>query len=202
MLRFMKKIGVSYLFSGLISIVIGVVFIIWPKLSQDVFCFIVGCAAVVFGLALFIYYLASSKKKDYLMNEMIIGLLTVVVGFLFIFKAETLYNLLGMLLGVFVVFHGLINIQESFVIKRCGNKKWYIFFLLSLLFVAAGLVILFVPGLDETVFAYILGLSLAFAGIFETVIFFILRKYVKRIEDGSEELTVITDGENGIIIKE
>ena len=37
MLRFMKKIGVSYLFSGLISIVIGVVFIIWPKLSQDVF---------------------------------------------------------------------------------------------------------------------------------------------------------------------
>lgn len=85
--------------------------------------------------------------------------------------------------------------------KRCGNGKWYIFFLLSLLFVAAGLVILFVPGLDETVFAYILGISLALAGIFETVIFFILRKYVKRIEDGSEELTV-TDGENGIIIKE
>ncbi len=201
MLRFMKKIGVSYLFSGLISIVIGVVFIIWPKLSQDVFCFITGCAAVVFGLALFIYYLASNKRKDYLMNEMIIGLLTVLAGCLFIFKAETLYGLLGMLLGVFVVFHGLINIQESFVIKRCGNGKWYIFFLLSLLFVAAGLVILFVPGLDETVFAYILGISLALAGIFETVIFFILRKYVKRIEDGSEELTV-TDGENGIIIKE
>lgn len=195
----MKKIGVSYLFSGLISLVIGVVFIIWPKLSQDVFCFVAGCAAVVFGLALFIYYIASSKRKDYLMNEMIIGLITVLVGCLLIFKTNELYGILGMILGVFVVFHGLINVQESFVIKRCGNGKWYVFFLISLVFVAAGLVILFVPGLGDAIFAYILGISLALAGIFETVVFFILRKYVRKIEDGNEELTVI---ESGIIIKE
>lgn len=202
MLKFMKKIGVSYLFSALISIVLGVVYIIWPELTQDVFCLIAGSALIVFGLGLFIYHLASNRSRGFFMNEMVLGLITVLLGFLFIFKSDALFAVLGIALGVFVVAHGLINIQESFILKKCGNKKWYVFFLLSLVFVAVGLIILFVPGIENEIFAYMTGISLISAGIFEIAVFFILRKYVKNYDDG-EEIVVISgdDGPTATYIK-
>lgn len=178
----MKNIGVSYLFSALISIILGVVYIIWPELTQDVFCLIAGAAFIVYGLGLFIYHLASKKMKNYLMNEMIVGLLVVLVGFLLIFKSRVLFDIIGIALGVAVVAHGLVNVQESFILKKCGRKKWYIFFLLSLVFVALGLILLFVPGIEDSLFAYMLGISLILAGIFEIVVFFVLRKCVKEDE--------------------
>lgn len=194
MLKFMKKIGVSYLFAALISIILGVVYIIWPQLTQNVFCLIAGGALIVFGLGLFIYHLASNRDGGYLMNEMIVGLLTVLVGFLFIFKSEALFDILGVLLGVVVVAHGLVDAQESFMLKKCGNRKWYVFFLISLVFVLAGLAILFIPGIETAIFAVILGITLIAAGLFEVVVFFVLRKYVKKLENSEEEVVIYSEG--------
>ena len=197
MIKFMRKIGVAYLFSALISIVIGIVYIVWPQLTQKVFCVIAGSALIVFGLGLFIYHLASMKKRDYLMNEMIIGLILVLVGFLFIFKSEALFDILGTILGVVVVSHGLINIQESFLLKRCGNRKWFVFLLISFLFVIVGLIVLFVPGIEDAVFAILLGVSLVVAGLFEVIVFFILRKYVRELDDSDSETIVVSLDKKG-----
>lgn len=192
MIKFMRKIGVSYLFSALISIVIGIVYLVWPQLTQNVFCIIAGSALIVFGFGLFIYHLASMRRRDYLMNEMIIGLILVLVGFLFIFKSEALFDILGTILGVVVVSHGLINIQESFLLKRCGDKRWFVFLLISLLFVIVGLVILFVPGIEDSLFSILLGVSLVVAGLFEIVVFFILRKYVRDLDETDGETIVVS----------
>ena len=137
------------------------------------------------------------KKMDYLMNEMIIGLILVLVGFLFIFKSEALFDILGTILGVVVVSHGLINIQESFLLKRCGNRKWFVFLLISFLFVIVGLIVLFVPGIEDAVFAILLGVSLVVAGLFEVIVFFILRKYVRELDDSDSETIVVSLDKKG-----
>ena len=159
---------------GIVTLILGVLVAIKPKDTIYTVAILVGIWLFVAGLFRIVVAIADSDDTGgtrWLMA--FLGLLSVIVGILFLRHTDDTITTLAFLLGLFWVVGGLIEFFTAYGDHGSEARGWRIF--MGLLALAAGIVTLVVPHLTLTTLAVIFGIWLIIYGVLEILLSLQLR---------------------------
>jgi uncharacterized membrane protein HdeD (DUF308 family) len=173
-LRIVGKSWGWVLFFGVVTLILGVLVVLKPKDTIYAFAILLGIWLFVAGLFRMVMAIADSEDTGgtrWLMA--ILGLLSVIVGILFLRRTEETVTTLAFLIGLFWVIGGIIEFFVAYTDEGSAARGWRIG--MGVLAFAAGVVTLVVPHLTLTTLAVIMGIWLILYGVLEIALSFQLR---------------------------
>jgi uncharacterized membrane protein HdeD (DUF308 family) len=173
----LRIIGKSWgwvLFFGIVTLILGVVVVIRPKDTIYAFAILLGIWLFVAGL--FRIVMAIAESDDTAGSRWflaVLGLLSVIIGILFLRHTEETVTTLAFLIGLFWVVGGIIEFFTAYSDYGSPARGWRI--AMGVLAFAAGIVTLVVPHLTLNVLAVIMGIWLIIYGVLEIALSLQLR---------------------------
>jgi uncharacterized membrane protein HdeD (DUF308 family) len=174
----LRIIGKSWgwvLFFGIVTLILGVLVTVRPKDTIYAFAILLGIWLFVAGLFRMVMAIADHEDTGgtrWLMA--FLGLLSVIVGILFLHRTDDTVTTLGFLIGLFWVIGGLVEFFTAYSDRELPARAWRIG--MGVLAFAAGVVTLVYPHLTLTLLAVIIGIWLIIYGLLEIVLSLQLRK--------------------------
>ena len=173
----LRIIGKSWgwvLFFGIVTLALGVLVAAKPKDTIYAFAIVLGIWLFVAGLFRIVMAIADHEDSSgtrWLMA--ILGLLSVIIGILFLRHTEETVTTLAFLIGLFWVVGGIIEFFTAY--SEYGSPARGFRVGMGLLAFAAGIVTLAWPHLTLNVLAVIMGIWLIIYGILEVALSLQLR---------------------------
>ena len=102
--------------SGILSIILGLIFIIFPIFSSGVVSIIIGVSLFFFGIALIL--------AGFTASNIIIGILAIIFGLLFTFNIDAVSFLLGFqfyIIGIILLLAGIIGLISDTQISKIAS---------------------------------------------------------------------------------
>jgi uncharacterized membrane protein HdeD (DUF308 family) len=173
-LRIVGKSWGWVLFFGIVTLVLGVLVTIKPKDTIYAFAILLGIWLFVAGLFRMVVAIADHDDPGgarWLMA--FLGLLSVIVGILFLRHTDETVTTLAFLIGLFWVIGGIIEFFSAYTDDGSEARGWRIG--MGVLAFAAGIVTLVVPHLTLATLAVIMGIWLILYGVLEIALSLQLR---------------------------
>lgn len=139
--------------SGILSIILGLIFVICPIFSTAALSILIGISLVFFGIALIL--------TGFTAFNIIIGILAIIVGIIFASNIAALSFLLGLqfyIIGIVMILAGIVGLISSSQISKIA----------SVLIIILGIISFALGGfsIDQPLFAAILiGVGLIIQGV-------------------------------------
>lgn len=157
---------------GLLTVVVGVLVMVWPQTTLKVL-------AVLFGLQLFLagiyrFALAFAVDRQHRGWSIVVGILSVIVGVIVIRNLVETVTVLALILGLYWIVSGIVQTIMAIGDRRHPQRGFSIF--LGLVTLAAGIVIVAYPVGTATALAWLLGVWLVILGVLGIVLSFQLRR--------------------------
>jgi uncharacterized membrane protein HdeD (DUF308 family) len=177
----LRIIGRSWgwvLFFGVVTLALGIVVAFRPEGSIYFFAFVIGIWLFVAGLFRIVVAIADDDDTAgtrWLMA--ILGVLSVIIGILFLRHTDETLTSLAFLIGLFWVVGGIIEFFSAYS-DRSVEARWFRV-VMGILAFGAGVVTLVWPSITLVVLAVVIGVWLAMYGILEIALATQLRKLAK-----------------------
>lgn len=159
--------------ASIIYIALGVILILIPGTSMDVLCYIGGGAAIAIGVFFTISYFFRNPETSYFRDDLVIGVLAIMIGLVLVFKTDVIQELVPVLFGVFVTVSGCHKLQDSIDLKRMGADKWWALLIVALVNIALGVLLIFEP-FNKDLLMIIIGVALVFSGLTDLIVTIII----------------------------
>ncbi len=162
---------------GILTVILGVLVTIRPKDTIYAFAILLGIWLFLAGLFRIVVAIADHEDTAgtrWLMA--LLGLVSVIVGILFLHRTDETVTTLGFLIGLFWVVGGLIEFFTAYSDYGAPGRELRI--VMGSLAIIAGVVTLVVPNVTLTVLAVIMGIWLIIYGLLEIVLSMQLRHLV------------------------
>ncbi len=173
-LRIVGKSWGWVLFFGIVTLGLGVVVVVRPRDTIYAFAIVLGIWLFVAGLFRIVGAIADREDTAgtrWLMA--LLGLVSVLVGILFLHRTDETVTTLAFLIGLFWVIGGIIEFFAAYSEVDSPVRLWRI--VMGILAFAAGVVTLVWPNLTLTALAVIMGIWLIIYGLLEITLSFQLR---------------------------
>jgi len=173
----LRVIGKSWgwvLFFGIVTLILGALVVARPKDTIYAFAIVVGIWLFVAGLFRMVVAIADSEDTAgtrWLIA--VLGLLSVIIGILFLRHTQQTVTTLAFLIGLFWVVGGLIEFFAAYSDHGSPARGFRI--VMGVLAFAAGVVTLVVPHLTLGVLAVIIGIWLILYGVLQIALSLQLR---------------------------
>lgn len=138
---------------GILSVILGILFIIFPITGTVAISTIIGLSFIFFGIGI--------ALLDFSAVNIIVGILSVILGFIFLFNFAAFSFLLGFQFYVIAIILVLAGIAGIFSSSQISKMPSIVILILGILAFAVGGL-----SIDQPLFATIfIGLSLILEGI-------------------------------------
>ena len=129
---------------GLLSIILGLIFIIFPMFSESLVSIIIGMSLLFFGISAVYTGLDMNKYANsmYAVPLIVIGIIVIILGFLFIFYIDALSFLVAFYLftSILIFIMGIISIALG---AFAWAQPMYIAIIIGLILIIEGVALLF-----------------------------------------------------------
>lgn len=151
-MSFLKRIRWTYLLLSLFLVGIGVCLLIWPEVSMNMACMIIGGGAAVYGLLKIILYFVREIESMVARYDFSTGVFCILGGAGLLVQPAELLNLLPQVLAICMLGDCIFKMQVVLDAKRLGNSAWFLEFFCLLICGAWGVCLILQPfGLDAYV---------------------------------------------------
>jgi len=165
---------------GILTVIAGVAAVAWPGPTVIAIAVLFGIQLIVVGLFQFFGAFAGSDLTGGVrVLNAVLGLLAFVVGLYAIRHVLVSVVALALLLGIFWVINGLVEIFGALSHRESAHRGWTGF--MGVLSIAAGLVVLAYPGISLVTLALVLGVWLIIYGVMEIGLAFRVRSALGRV---------------------
>jgi uncharacterized membrane protein HdeD (DUF308 family) len=162
------------LFFGIVTVLAGLLAVVWPGRTIVVVAVLFGAQLVVAGIFRFVAALAAGEEDTGSRVLLaLLGVLSFIVGLYALRHILITIAALALLLGIFWIVNGAVETFTALSHRGTQGRGWTIF--MGLLSVVAGVVVLVYPGISLATLALVLGFWLLLFGIMEIVLAFRLR---------------------------
>ncbi|WP_298518588.1 DUF308 domain-containing protein [uncultured Methanobrevibacter sp.] len=149
--------------AGILSIVLGLIFILFPMFSSGLVSVIVGLSLLFFGISsVYLGYNMRNEFDLYSKTTIIIGIIAIIFGFLFIFYIDALSFLIAIqfyIVGFIMIIFGI-----SGLISRMGSISTFTSILVLIMGIIA--IALAAFSINQPVYiAIIIGIVLIIEGV-------------------------------------
>ena len=176
----LKELKWNAILAAVAFIIGGILLVMFPEASKDVTCYALGIALCIFGIVKLTAYFTLGIPQAIFRHDFISGILAIVGGLVIILKHDAVISLIPTLLGLVIIFDGLIKIERAVVAFRIHYDKAPIYLVLGVISILLGLVVMFfLTGEDMVKALFItIGAGLIYCGISDLyVILFLTGKY-------------------------
>ncbi|WP_296796508.1 DUF308 domain-containing protein [uncultured Methanobrevibacter sp.] len=146
---------------GIIFMVLGLIFIIFPMFSAESVSFIVGLSLLFFGFASIANGLSVRNMSTLSKINLVVGIIAVIFGILFIFAINALSFLVGFqfyIIAFILIFCGIVGIISNSTLSKTTS--------LLILIIGIIAIVLGVYSITDPIYAAILiGLCLILQGL-------------------------------------
>lgn len=163
--RFVRSLRTSFIVGGILTLILGLLILIWPGRTAQVLTGIIAAYAIIAGIVYAALGIFSSTKGGWArVGHVALGILFVVVGIV-AFANLAAFTVsfavfLGVLVGVMWIVEGAVSLS---VVGESSSRGWTIAF--AILSIIAGVMLLFTPLWGVLVLWWLLGISAVALGI-------------------------------------
>lgn len=170
----------SMILVGIAQIILGIILIFISENLLTIIFKILGIILLILGLVQIINSVLKQKINEYANSSLITGALSCVIGILLVTKAGLATEFLIVILGVWIMINGILQISSSITVKNLGIKYWPVITFIGIAVGTLGYILL---SADEQAIASIfntyIGISLSLSGIGAIITAFSSKREVK-----------------------
>ena len=173
---FFRKMQGSYIVMAVAYVVFGLSLLIKPELSTTVICYAIGAVCVIYAIANLIKYFTGSMNRMYIEPDFVLSVIICVFGIVTIVRPSVIISILPFIVGIVLVFSGLIKVQDGINLKRFNYDRWFLVLGFAVISVILGIVVLLNPFGTGLLFTRIVGLFFTVDGVLSISSIVMLRK--------------------------
>jgi uncharacterized membrane protein HdeD (DUF308 family) len=174
MVRLVRSWG-WFAFFGVLSIVVGILVLVWPGHTLTALAVLFGLMLVVSGLFRLVAAIAVTDATGGSRALLaILGLLGLVIGLWALRHIDMAISLLALFLGIYWIIDGVVETFTAIALPDLPGRGWVL--VTGLIAILAGVVLLVWPKPTLVVLAVILGIFLIFFGALQLLIALGLRQ--------------------------
>lgn len=184
-----KWIKWDVIITSILSILLGIAFIVIPQDSADALCLISGIVLISAG----VIAIASFISYGYFFGGyfFVLGISLILSGIFCLINLWMVKGVLTVIFGIFIIINGSSSIADSIDCARAKVSGWPLMFLMGILTIILGSVVMF--GTFDTIMMFA-GFSLIFNGIWNIVLTCLfsakIRKAKKKLHEDSTTIYI------------
>lgn len=163
-----KKSAWLAVIESLTIIIMGVLFIAWPDYMVRIISYIFGIFFIIKGAFQIINYFVEKGQNDFFNNELLVGVISVLLGVAAIAVGAEIANVFRVVLGIWLVYESLVRINTAIKLSAAGILVWRYILLIGLGILLLGVFVVFN---DVTVVIGWMMIIAGIIGIFGDVLF-------------------------------
>lgn len=137
--NFLKKSGWTDIIMSLIFILFGFMLIARPESIMSIISVLLGLIFIVMGILKMIDYFSTDRKDNYLFAMAVVA---IIIGIVIMFCADIILSAFRILIAIWIIYSGIMNLQTTIIWKDYKSKLWLITLILALVTIIAGIYIL------------------------------------------------------------
>lgn len=166
---------------GILTLLVGVVVLVWPDRTVEVVAVLFGLQLIVAGVFRFVGAIAAEGEGGGTRVLLaLLGVLSFIAGLYALRHLLVTILALALILGIFWIVNGAIEIFAALSDDAMPSRGWTV--LMGLISVAAGIVVLVWPDISLVTLAVVLGIWLLVLGLMEIVLAFRLRSFGQAVD--------------------
>lgn len=175
---------------AILCTLLGVALLLWPDQSMNVLGYGFGAVLTISGLLQIGGYVAGNRQGFLKKLMLLAGILIAVVGVAILLAPKTVMKLTVVVIGIVMLYHGVMDIKFGFDIKECNDSKWAVTLVMGLVTCALGVLVLVNPFESARFLMIIIGIGLIFDGLSDVVTVSVMAQ-AKRIFELTNQEPVI-----------
>lgn len=183
MQEFLNAFKKNYIILAVFYILFGLVLLIWPAATGRVICYSLGGIAMIYGAINVITYFVKNEEDRFYRFDLVIGLISLLVGLVIIVMADAVISILPILLGIVILVDSFLRIQNAIDLMRVGYSSWWGVLILALVSVVLGVILIFNPFEAASVFIMFVGMCLIYDGIANLCTVGMVSRRLKKMKD-------------------
>lgn len=183
----MSRLGNSWLMPlgiGAISIIMGILILVFPESTVRVAAVILGIWLLVSGVVQLVMAFGSNMNTTNRVLSAITGVLGIILGIVAFQSLVNRIELLVLFIGIWWIMRGFVVLFAGAGSRAAGSNGWAIF--TGVLGIIAGIVVLVYPIASLGVLVIFTGLWLIILGVFEVIAALVLRSKINKAVASSQ----------------
>ena len=169
----LKKSGWTDVIVSILFILFGIMLIARPNEVISMISVLLGLVFVILGISKIAEYFSNNKQERYLLP---VATILILLGIVIMFCTNLILSIFRIILAVWIIYTGLMNLYELCVWKEYTSRLWLLSLLFTVLMLILGVYILINTGaIMQTI-----GIILIVYGIVNIIQNFI---FIKKIDD-------------------
>ena len=142
----LKKSAWSAAIESLVIMIIGILFVVWPDITVLVIANVLGAIFIVSGIYKIINYFIVKGQEDFFNNDLLSGVLALLVGIAAIVVGEDIANIFRIIIGIWMVYESLARINTAIKLHSAGINVWKYILIIALVMLVLGVFVTFNAG--------------------------------------------------------
>ncbi|MBR3304285.1 MAG: DUF308 domain-containing protein [Christensenellaceae bacterium] len=160
-----REIKTTVLWASVLFIIAGLVLLIWPAIAYNLICYIIGAAAVIWGLVLIGKYVFKGADRDLMDLSLIKGIIVTALGIIILRKTPDFLSIIVSVIGGIIVINSIIRLQVGLNLARMGYRSWLFVFITAVLMAVVGVLLIVDPFGSLSVITTFEGIALIVEGL-------------------------------------
>lgn len=145
-----NKMILRTLLIAIATIVVGVVLLFLPNVTNKVVGIIVGVIFLLEGLNTIYKYLHRDGAKLYSLN-LVFGILYIILGIVIIIYPFTVVEFVTVCLGLYILINGSNKVNYALWLKKGNEDSWLIVLVSGFMLIVIGILVMFNPFISLTI---------------------------------------------------
>lgn len=158
---------------GILTIAAGICALVWPAITLLAAAIVFGVQLIVAGIYRLVAAFSSAESSGTRVMLALLGVLSLVIGLYAVRHVLLTVVALALLLGIFWVANGVIELFNAFSSRETTGRGWVV--AMGIVSIVAGVLLLAIPGLSLVVMVFLIGAWLIFFGVMQTSVALQLR---------------------------
>lgn len=171
--KFLKKSGWTDIIISLIFVIFGIMLISRPEAIMSIISILLGGIFIVMGILKVVDYYSNGKQDNYLIA---LSVVMILIGIIIMFCADIIMSVFRILIGIWIIYSGLMNLQTAIIWKDYKSKAWLVTLILAITTIIVGVYVLVNTGaILQTV-----GIAILIYGLVDIIESFI---FIKKVDN-------------------
>ena len=138
-----KKAAWSSVIESLAILILCILFTVWPDQMKTIVAYAVGTFFVLKGGYQIINYFIEKGQKDFFNNNLLIGVISVLLGIAAFIAGGDIANIFRIVVGIFMVYEALARINTAIKLSAVGIGIWKYVLIIALVILVLGIFVTF-----------------------------------------------------------
>ena len=157
----LRRTAWSSTLESILTIVFGVLLVVWQDDIVRIIAYLVGGFLLLRGGFTIASYLFSKEQKKGLNGELVLAIVTFLIGVVIFAVGEQIADVFRVLVGVLIIYEGLIRLDNAMKLRSAGVVNWSAVMAIAIIMLTFGMFLAFFNG----AMAFLIGWFLIVTGL-------------------------------------